>query len=279
MFILRQFKVFIFNKETLFWLFTAGVFAIVLKFELPVPLFYGHFISINQQTTPGLVLAFALAMTALWSYIFLIIPVYRMKGVFSQMRVRWLVFHITFWFSIALSLFFVGMYLTALADKSPCPNAEIINDGAELILREFRSAVPVVGLWLYDLHLIIFVVLYTIMDLMIAHSQADEQTRKKFRNVVVFVDTPIILTMATISFVFHPLLVKQFYYFEAGVIAFQLMAGSLSVIAIEMVNEQARSEHGMREATLEAALQELTTAQRSRKKKQAKAMPASPAAG
>ena len=73
------------------------------------------------------------------------------------------------------------------------------------------------------------------MDFIIATAGTDAAVRKKFSNVVLFVDVPILLSMLFIETLFHPIITTSFYFFEAGVVSFQLIVGSFSVIALDML--------------------------------------------
>jgi hypothetical protein len=82
-------------------------------------------------------------------------------------------------------------------------------------------------------HLIIYVFLYSWMDLIVARASDSEDKRHLFCSIVTFIDGPILATMCFITIIVRPILNSDIYIFESGVISFQLVVGSLAVVGLE----------------------------------------------
>jgi hypothetical protein len=229
--LLERIKRVLTHGQTIFWLASLAMFAAYIWFSPDLALFFHRKITVTEQTVPGIVLVFALSVTSVWSYIFLLLPIYRKESLFDDKPTCWWVFHTIYWISIVLSAFFVFVYLVALSSEE--------ETGAAAMAQAFEQVLtsPSIGGALYHYHLLVFVLLYTLMDMIVASASADTQIGQKFANVVIFIDTPILFTMCFIEFLFHPIIKTSFYYFEAGVVSFQLIASNFTVIALDIVAE------------------------------------------
>src|SRR5262249_2177751 len=113
--LLERIKSICLERQTLFWLVALGAFGAYIVSAPDLSLPFDRKIKVSMHTVPGLVLAFALLVTFLWSYIFLLVPVYKMKYLFRGRPTCAAVFHTLFWFSSGLSGYFVFVYLVALS--------------------------------------------------------------------------------------------------------------------------------------------------------------------
>jgi hypothetical protein len=222
---------FIKNFQTIYWMFVISVFVAVLLTRSDVPLFiYDLKIPIAEETLPGLIIAFSILVTAIWSYIFLLLPMHKTKETFYGKPTCKIVFFFLCYFTLVAAIFLFVVYCVALKG-----NASEVSYAA--IRKVFSEASPY-GSFLHEHHLILFVLLYTIMDGLVAVACTDERQKRQFADVVIFVDIPILLSMAFIEFVLKPRIGSSFYLFQAGVVSFQLIAGSLSVIGLEVLEDR-----------------------------------------
>ena len=217
--------------ETFYWFGCLVVLAIVIRFVPELPLPFQHKITINENTIPGIVIAFSILATAIWSYLFLLLPVHSMKDIFDDKPTCRYVFNGLYYSLFWASLFLVYVYLEAL--KGP---AAVL--GAAAVKQAFADSVPIFGTLLNDFHLILFVAAYTVMDAIVAEACTDERKRRQFSDVVIFVDLPIFCTMVFIEVFLRPMIGLSFYYFEAGVVSFQLIFGSLSVVGFDVLEDE-----------------------------------------
>jgi hypothetical protein len=225
------------RDQTIYWIVCLSLFALSVHFLPMLPLIFGRKIIINEHTLPGLVIAFSFTVTAIWSYWFLLLPIHDMrKTLFHEMPACKLVFFSLFYFSIGVSLFLLYVYCVALAEALPHLGTPPVS-AANAVRQAFADSIPNIGSLLNDYHLLLFVGLYSAMDAIVAFACENGKQKRQFFDVLIFIDIPIFLTMIFILFVLKPRLGENFYFFEAGVVSFQLIAGSLSAIGFAVLED------------------------------------------
>jgi hypothetical protein len=224
---------FVRHRQIRFWAFWLIVLALGVRLTSEIPLFFfQRSIKVNENTIPGIVIVFAIFTTAAWSYKYLLVPVLQMeKEIFDDKPISKFVFNVLFGTSLAVSVFIFFVYCYALTGPAS-------TSGAAAVKQAFFDVNSVAGPFLDDYHLIIFVLLYTAMDIIVAVGSINQGVKRRFSDIVVFVDLPILFSMVFIGIILRPMIGLQFYYFEAGVVSFQLIFGSLSVIGFDVLEDR-----------------------------------------
>lgn len=222
--LLARGRYFLVHKQTIYWGAVSLVFAAYILRAVPLPIGFGRQLTVSSQTIPALIVMFAIGATSVWSYWFLNVPM--IKRTFNDSSFSSISFHVLFGLSVIGSgiLFFVYLYAVAVSDA---------NNATPHVLDEVFAQLGPIGNALHTVHLMLFVGIYTMMDWIAARCAGDDDDRNLFSSIVMFVDVPILITMLFVTFVLRPALQGYAYFFEAGVISFQLIAGSLAVVGLE----------------------------------------------
>lgn len=217
------------HKQTWYWGALCLAFTLYIVLKMPLRVGFGKQLTISSQTIPALIVMFAISSTSIWSYWFLLAPVvrtFKRQGSLSSVT-----FQCLFWTANVSSaiLFVVYGYSVVVSD---------VHNGTQHVLDDVFAQLGVIGNILHSIHLVLFVGIYTLMDWIVARFGDDDDDRAMFSSVVMFVDVPILLTMIVITTVLRPALGGYAYFFEAGAISFQLIAGSLAVVGLEYLEKR-----------------------------------------
>jgi hypothetical protein len=229
-----RWKAFRTNRETIFWLVCFIVFTGFLL-SGTFPTIFARPIPVTPATTPGIVIIFSLITTAIWCYVFLLLPAIRhQKTVFANQSAWRLIFHFLFWSNIALNLLVLHLYLMGLTNVSSPTDP---HSGEQAIRDAFSTTFPTIGIALFNIHLLLYLFMFACMDLIISICSDDPSYKNKFADVLVFVDIPMMGALLFIMLFLEGPLGNGYYPFEAGMIAFQLIAGSFGVIGLQIVED------------------------------------------
>lgn len=194
--------------------------------------------NVGTDKIPALIVAMSLFSTAAWTYWHLLIPVVRdNKEIFGENNpifVWFITFSVVLFIFSAYLILLYGWHVFLRDDFQPS-DIYHFGDGG-LGSRLFSDLV-------LHHHGFVFILLYTIVDIFVwwGAAKSHDGWRRRFANIVVFVDAPILFGIAAISFFIRPLMeapnTHSYYFFESGAIAFQLLVGTLLVIALNLVAE------------------------------------------
>ena len=228
---------FLTNRQTIYWIGVISGLILILALRRDIPLiFFGATIPISENTIPGIIIAVSILATALWSYAFLLLPIHNTEETFRDKPTCKVVFFLLCYGTLIAAFLLVFVYGIALKDGAH-------EFGYSAIRKTFAEAGGP-GILLHEYHLIAFVAVYTAMDSLVAVACTNERQKRQFADVVIFVDLPILLSMAFVQFVLKPKIGLSFHIFEAGVVSFQLIAGSLSVIGFEVLEDRVDQARG-----------------------------------
>ena len=195
--------------------------------------------SITEDNLPEVILVWALVSTAIYSYRFLLREVTKKHDVIFHTNPsagEW--FH-NIW--LAALLFTVGVALgygySFVELTCPIPTTNALADVSTGWSSSFWGIVGWIWGLIVDMHLLAFVLLYSTMDFIVSRWGDDTDDKKLFTEVLIIVDAPIVISMAFIEILIHTGLrdisFVHLKYLEAGVVAFQLMAGGLVICVFE----------------------------------------------
>jgi cytochrome b561 len=229
---------FLWNREMGLWAVEIALFAAYLSWHPQLPFFFRRSILLDAHTLPGIVILFSMTTTLIWSYLYMLIPIVGERQGFPGIGGS--VFHFLFWVWAIVNFLTIFGYLWAISTPF-APNA---NEDFGYIQRLFEAALPGVGGFLEELHPLLFVGIFTAMDFAVALFFQDEGVRRRFSNVVIFIDLPILVSFSFIEFLLRPYLHGHFQIMEAGVVASQLIAGSLSAMGMSVLERLAEEASG-----------------------------------
>jgi hypothetical protein len=233
------------NGQTIFWIVCCILFIVLVEIGwFPIP--FGEAIPFNKYTTAALVIVSSLAVTAVWCYKYLLVPAIKDGKKHFPKRGWGGTFQGIFWATIAFNLYVLHVYTQALIQINDHGYHGIIYSN-EIIKSVFAKSLPYIGWWagpfFYECHIIIYVLAFTAMDIIISRCTSDAADKRKFTDVVVYVDIPMVSALCIGTFVIRPVMGSiGFYNFEAGMVAFQLTAGSFSVIGLDLVEKLRANE-------------------------------------
>lgn len=192
---------------------------------------FGRSITIDSDRLPAVIILYAIIVTTIWSYIFLLWPIAENRTFKGQhWCIRYLfqgLLVLSFIVSLGLSIY----YFLAASD----PSLTAVDS-----LKELAKIAGPFANFARAIHLVFFIFVYSLIDLLIAHASKGKSGEGRFASIFWFIDIPIFLTMLFVTTILGRILDdKSFYIFEAGVVSFQLIAGSLSVVGLEYFDELA----------------------------------------
>lgn len=90
--------------------------------------------------------------------------------------------------------------------------------------------------YILHLHGLIFVSLFTAVDLVYMCQHSDEDVRRSFRRVIFLIDAPMLGAVAVTEIVVGPFMGSHQEIFSAGCVSFQFVVGSIQVLIMERSN-------------------------------------------
>lgn len=229
-----QGKFFWTHTYTIYWLIVGII--LVLSMTLGnwarCPLDIPQGISIKGDAIPAVIMIISIVATSLFTFIFVLVNVLESQ-IFRGKRHQLRALLVLAVLSGAFSYFIASDYYSAASDARLCAP-----DALAKLSNESNSFTR----FLRDYHLMIFIIFYLAIDFLVWVTSSEDSDKNLFGGIVIFIDIPILVTITFVTLAVQPVLGQRgFYIFEAGVISFQLFAGSLFAVGLEYFDKRIRS--------------------------------------